>query len=1669
MTGLSLTLSRLRSAGRPTRILRSLAAAVTTVAAAPLLVILSLLLYGSIVGTGLTQTALEAVTWAASVIVILTLLAVLDLLFGVVAVARIQLGDRLGAGLLGALRVMPRLLVALPVIIVAIVLLVLASPLLVVVALGVALVRKLRGTPGVRRALTLAIPLLPAVVAVAMLPASIAAAIEGPRSIRELLRAAGAIVRRRKRALLAFVLTTAAISAGLTWVGTSSSTALEVNGFFEASLLAVASTLALLIVAVGAILAVALPPAELPPRAVSGRVRSRLISRVAVAVTASLVVSLLPFVAASPASAVGLITPVLTQNFDAGGHTVTLSADVTVPAGDPNGSVQFFDGTTPFGAPLRVTRSGSDPDSGIAQLPGHPVISPGSHSFFFTFTPDSSLVEPGSSVPRAWHVTATTLITLTADPAAAVGGSADVTVSLEADYATSVRPTGTVLVEWEGGSTDVTLVGGVGTTTIAYLPSAGITATYAGSADFTAASTSIEIGVVVEPEDTVITASFYGTVHPFGGNVDAVVSVVAPGAPFGTVRGGVRVYSGSTLLADNAEWTDPLVIPTTAFHAGALSLRFVFVPGAGFSASETTEDIELAPATSSVSAVLSNATTTWGDALSLDLTIASSANGQRSVEVRDTRTSTVVATRSVDITGGTASTSIDLSSSLRPGGYTLVATVLGDTDHAAASSGPSTSSVGSARTTTQISLSANPAQTGQLVTITATTTSAAGLPNPLPGRVYFRLPDGSQEDVAVTGGSASLEWTPGYAMTGNVTASYFDSSFLFAGSSTARSITVIQALAPSPCVFPTFMGTPDLSRAVRCGTGGLGIRAGSLVTLAATPRAGYVIDGWTVNGLPTVPGATPVVTIESSAAYRYSERYAPVCFTLTLSPLRDDRATAGGYVTNLTRPNCSSPINATTAELAEAAAGRPRYAAGTTVEVSVSPNYVAPNSGGSELVIDTLTGATLLNDRIAQLVMNGNRTVAAVFKVKACTPVSVVTTEGGTVAVTSATRPASPSGLQPATGACTTANGSPGYVPGTELTFTATPNVGASVFAWNVATVYPYLATVDTEMVAVGSTSNDPAAPALTRKVTVPADTLLQVAAHFAGVRCVSVTIISRALLSPNNTITVWNAPKGATGTAYGTEENCGGVASTRTVTLSGSRWYRIVTETKSYVATGRVDVTTAQRTYVPAGLNVGMAYVLWDTSTTQGVDNKLVGPASADGPFLDLAELPAQVTVRADWVIESAAECFAPHVALPQGGSFILKSKYADEPFCENPDFVAKTEQLSFRAAMPVGAPALTPILSGGGMTQYTMPATILGSQWYTLEYCTPFTLDVRIHDDAGAIRAATAEEAKWLFDDNGGCPQGWTRPNLFLATGLSGSGAVNYVVVGNPAGLGPILAVSPTGVVSGANRVDLQVICFTLNVYDASISTTGNCPGGGANRFLRGTQVQVQAGESDRFDGWDGVDAEQGESAWVIMDRDRSVSADLHFYKWYEKAGNALSSVAQRAAASIVTYGTGLVLSQAYLVKATAWALSGTASLLRAVGVNGAFVDAVDSAGKIVFAQLDAISLLAQCMSGAATGDGAALLTIPANGTTVPPGGSADAAVAAAKAQLAQQLSAAGVNGAVSIPGGKAGAYVNLFGSGLGGYTADASSSWGNYGSSIGSCMQRGAENYVNETYNP
>ena len=2262
-------LDRLASLRKPVRIARSLAVAATTVAVAPVLLMIALVAFGAIVGMSLAETTSGAVAWGASITVIVVVIGVAALLVGIVAVARVYSGDRYGSALLAALRVLPRLAVLLVAIVAAILVSLLAWPVLVVGMLVVALVLRLRRRSGVRVALLAAIPFVPTIVGLALVPAALGAATAKPTSLRALVLAALEIVRHRRLRLLGFVIAAALLSAGFSWVGTAASIALDSAGRLDQALLVIALSLTLLIVATGAALSVLLPPPSSPTplKPVRSR-RAALLARVAVVVTLSVLTSMLPVVTTStPASADALITPMLTLGMDGFGPSPMLSVEVTVPAGDPSGSVQFYDGTTPIGAPTRVVPSGYEPTLGRAFLAGVPAFDPGDHEFSFVFTPDSPLVESGLvSSPHSWHFTATTELTITVDAAAGVGSPAEVTVTVLANYPTAVTPTGTVLIEWDADSAEVAIVDGVAHYTTPVLEDSYISASYAGSTDFTAASDFIRAGVVLPPDDTVITAEVYNPPHVLGTELVAAAMVEAPLAAWDTVvKGSVLVWEGTTLLTAS-DVGHGLVIPTTNLHAGPNTLRFEFAPAYGFTGSETTVDLTIEKASTTVSTTVSDASTAWGDPLSLSVNVASSLDGDRSVEVWDTRTDSVVGLQTVTVSGGVGTASIDFTGGLRPAAYSLVATVVGDDDHAEASAAPVAISVSPAVTTTTISVTPSPAEVGAPVTVTALVT-AAGVAIEPTGWFTFRFPDSSQQVVDVVAGRASAEWIPTTPFTGDVIVSFFDDTFQFAGSGKLQSLVVSAAVAPAPtvewtgtltpadrtvtltyaaaagrdiptgsvrildtngviltsaplvdgvasipiygtvgahpvlravylgdytygvrddvlpvdtltnylpvaavgapetadlgtafavtvtvndvpaglidhvtvvstdrngvtstvgtatvngfgegtanvtllidgentlkayvtftsaseltpitsppatvtvapvpvpslvvttptpssslvagaaidvdvtaawigdgttgvpagttaevrdaggallgtvtllgaigvdgyrgrlhltnvhggplslhavvtygplnatatsaalelviappstvlivqatlvevgtpatvdvtayplggfsgatrsvaatvtangidypvtltrttatapfaglltvptahagiqtitastagngvdvaaasddflmsvnrrttalsvrviqataagedvivfaqltqsgtgtspaptgdvvvtsqrslascvvgadytctipgnqvfaganaftvryagdaenfaasgetshtvgprtsridlqlspadgwvsgepvtatwttttssrpasgtvyvsiagqscsapaaagsctvtlrssatvapvsaayrvvflsnddapgaevtgtkqmelCAYPYFVGTVDYLSARHCGEVGQGLVTGSTVRLTATNvPARYVVDHWTSDG-SSIPGATPVVTVRNSATFYPVYRYEPKCFTLTISPSRIDRVTNGGFLSAATLPNCADANTPTSAELADLAAGKPRYAAGTVVLLTI-----VANQGEPKVILDAITGTTLLNDRLAEVTMSKDRAVAVTFKVEACTAVAIFPTEGGTVTVTKAVRPSSSATFLPATGECISYDGRPGYVPGTKLTFTAKPDAESTLYSWSADTDWPAPGPEDARVVATASKPT-------TSTVSTTYDYLVGAArpsiyAHFAQVKCVAVTLVSRSIVSEYYTISEAAAPKGIVGKPWDTESKCGGIADKRTVTFSANRRYRIVTEVKSYVATGRLDVTAPAAIYQPVGANIPNAYVLWETSIGQGSQRLLLDDTTSAsngvragltayemGPMIDLSLTPAAVTVTGRWVIIG---CVTARVSTPQGGSYILDPQgteeqrvceYADEMFYYGP-------YLTLRALKPVGAPNLTPMLSSSDGSSGPTPRTVLPDRSYILEYCTPLGLDLRILNDVGVATVATTAQIAALIADDGECPNGWTRPNRTTRTALSPAGVAAYTVVGNPAGYGPTRTVDALGNVSGPNRMDLKVICYTLDVNDASITTPGNCPGGASNRFVRGSQVQLQAEEADRFDGWINVDAQQGETAWVIMDQNRYVEGDIYNYSWYEEIGNALSSVAQRALAAIVTVATGIVLAEAYLVRAAGWVLQGTIIVLHAAGVNGSVVDALEDVSNVLEAQFDVMNLLADCVTGAATGGSPPLLDVPVptGSSPMPSGGSsAQAQFDIAKATLQQQLNDAGIS---SLPGasllGDAGDMINIFGSGS--YTGAAGASWSSFGSSIADCTQAGVQHYVDTSF--
>ena len=930
---------RLRRSISPRILLRTAAVAVVSVAAGPLVLMVVLLLGGTFLGGRLAATAGGALVWATIVATLIVVISVVLLIFGIIAVgtlhrlAHLPESERAGApgvgrALLSALRALPGLMLAFLLTIVALlVVTILALPVSVaaLVVAAVLFVRnaRVRGpgatrfTRGTRIALVAAIPSAPSLALLCLMPALLAATLDRPRSVKALFSSAINVLQRRVVPLVIFIIVSASVTAGLTWVGTAASRAMDGGGTSATGLLVLAGILAILLIVNGAALAIIIASTSGESAAAGVRVsvprrpwrRTMPLNaaggRVAMLLVIALIVGIVPVLSMAPAaqaatatapvplSSAALIDPVLNLGLDASSMSSPsplLTAEVTVPAGDPTGTVQFFDGTVALSGLIALT--GSSYDSHLASadlnLSSNP-LDPGVHQLSFTFTPASTAVSPGTSAGKSWTVLADTVTTVSTDASAAVNGPATVTVTVAPAYATSVKPDGTVDVTINGTTETLPLAGGTIQKQVAVLQSPDITAVYSGSSLFNPSTGTDSVGAVIVPEATQAVATFYNPPFTLGTVINASVVVTAPSAAFGTVvKGVIQAWAGPTqaptLLAESSHLDQWLNIPTVSLHAGATDIRFLFVPDVGFAPSETTSTITIVPArthvTTALQPIVSTTPVPRGSANSMTLNVSSDLDGLRTVQVFNTRTvnqiPALVATGSVTITGGRGTGSVDLTGRLLLGVYDLVATVVGDADHASATSASQTESIGAGLTSTTLTVSASPVEINTPITLVARTTSATG-DSPLPGHVIFILPDRSDHQVGIAAdGTATYVYTPTQASSTAVRAEYFDPTFQYGVSSASTALVVTMVSLAAPTVTWTGDLTPSdrtlnliyaaaQNRGVPTGFVRILDATGSVLALAAL-----------VNGTITlpifVPGAHPVLRVQYVGDSVYAER-----------------------------------------------------------------------------------------------------------------------------------------------------------------------------------------------------------------------------------------------------------------------------------------------------------------------------------------------------------------------------------------------------------------------------------------------------------------------------------------------------------------------------------------------------------------------------------------------------------------------------------------------------------------------------------------------------------------------------------------------------------------------------------------------------------------------------
>lgn len=461
------------------------------------------------------------------------------------------------------------------------------------------------------------------------------------------------------------------------------------------------------------------------------------------------------------------------------GASVTLSATVTPASGTtvPTGSVTFQSGTTLLGT---AQLNGS----GVATL-STAALPVGPDAVVASYAGDSNYQASASSNFNIAVSTATPIVTVGANPGSSTYGASVALSATVAGVGNGVTaPTGKVT--FYDGTTQLgasALNNGSASFTIASLGagSHSITASYAGDADYAAAS-SAALPLTVNKAAVQVGFTPSSTSLTYGSSVAAQVTVTNAG---GAQPGGVVTFYDGTNPAG-----------TATLQSGAANFAFSSLGGGthSLSASYAGDANDNAAASAAQTVTVNPAATTMtlgasggsGVPVTLTATIAHTAGSAAptgSVTFYDG--ATVLGTAQPTGSG----VAVFATSTLASGPHSVTAAYSGDANYAASSTSAVNITVTTIPTSTSVLSSTAAATVGSPVSFTATVAHASGAATPTGTVTFF---DGAtQLGSAALGNSGAAVLTTSSLAIGNhtVTATYSGDS-MYAGSSSSAGATV---------------------------------------------------------------------------------------------------------------------------------------------------------------------------------------------------------------------------------------------------------------------------------------------------------------------------------------------------------------------------------------------------------------------------------------------------------------------------------------------------------------------------------------------------------------------------------------------------------------------------------------------------------------------------------------------------------------------------------------------------------------------------------------------------------------------------------------------------------------------------------------------------------------
>jgi len=466
---------------------------------------------------------------------------------------------------------------------------------------------------------------------------------------------------------------------------------------------------------------------------------------------------------------------VSSANPSAYSQSVTFTATITPQfGGQSTGTVTFKDGATTIG---------TGAVSGNAAAFTTNALALGSHSITASYGGDSNFTgsNSGTSSQVVHQATTTSAVASSANPAY-INQSITFTATVTGQF--GGLPTGSVSFKAGSTSLGAATLNSSGQATLTTLfstsGSRSITAVYAGDVNYQG-STSAKLTQAVNKFPTTTTLGSSQNPSLVTQQVTFTVSV---SSTYGSIPNGdkVTLKDGSTVLATLTLSGGTATYSTASLAAGAHSLTASYAGDSLFNTSTTTFKQTVNKNATSTALVSSVNPSTYGQAVTFTATVTDSIGGTPTGTITFKSGSTTLGTSS--LSGGTASVT---TSTLGAGVRSISAIYSGDATYLGSTAPTLTQTVSKASTTTAITSSPNPSTSGQLVTITATVTSAAGTPV---GTVTFKT-GSTVIGTATLNGSGVATVTTSTLPVGSdsITATYAGSTnFFSSGASTTQRV-----------------------------------------------------------------------------------------------------------------------------------------------------------------------------------------------------------------------------------------------------------------------------------------------------------------------------------------------------------------------------------------------------------------------------------------------------------------------------------------------------------------------------------------------------------------------------------------------------------------------------------------------------------------------------------------------------------------------------------------------------------------------------------------------------------------------------------------------------------------------------------------------------------------